>query len=140
CVVEDLNSANGVFVNQRRVSSAVLAPGDQLRLGDVELAYQAAGAAPARAGAWIEVGGQRYPISPAGMTIGRSRDNDVVVPDTRASRDHARIDYQQGSFVISDLGSANGVFVNGRRVQQHVLHDGDEVTIGDTRLHFRSDM
>ncbi|MBN1659114.1 MAG: FHA domain-containing protein [Anaerolineae bacterium] len=147
CLVEDLNSANGVFVNQRRVSSAVLAPGDQLRLGDVELAYQAAGtrtATPGRApaaavaGPWIEVGGRRYPLSPAGTTIGRSHDNDITIPDTRASRYHARIDLQQGAFVISDLGSANGVLVNGQRVQQQALHEGDEVTIGDTHLYFRA--
>jgi pSer/pThr/pTyr-binding forkhead associated (FHA) protein len=135
CAVEDLGSANGVFVNGRRVSRAVLSPGDQLRLGDVELMFQAAGAAQAQA--WLEIGASRHPLSAEGTSIGRSRDNDVHVADERASRRHARIELRQGFFVILDLDSVNGTFVNGQRVMRQALSNGDEILIGETRLRFR---
>jgi pSer/pThr/pTyr-binding forkhead associated (FHA) protein/subtilisin family serine protease len=134
CTVEDLGSANGVFVNGRRVSRTVLSPGDRLRLGDVEVTYEAAGAP--RASAWLELGTRRFPLA-AGVTLGRSRDNDVHLTDGRASRRHARIDVEQGVYVISDLGSANGTFVNGERIQRQALRSGDEIRIGDSRLFFR---
>ena len=135
CAVEDLGSANGLFVNGRRVSRALLSPGDRLRLGDVELTYQAAGAAQARA--WLEIGTGRYPLSSEHTSIGRSRDNDIHLVDERASRRHARIDLQQGVFVIFDLDSVNGTFVNGQRVQQQALSNGDEIRIGESCLRFR---
>ena len=134
CAVEDLGSANGLFVNGKRVSHAVLNPGDRLRLGDVDLTYQPAGASQARA--WLEVGTARYPLSLELTSIGRSRDNKIHLADERASRHHARIDMQQGTFVITDLDSANGTFVNGQRIQRHALRSGDEIRIGDTRLNF----
>jgi len=135
CTVEDLGSANGTFVNGRRVSRASLSPGDRLRLGDVELAYQA-GTAP-QGGAWLEEGGRRHALSPAGLVLGRSHDSDLVLADERASRQQARIQLQGDVWVISDLGSANGTFVNGERVRERVLRPGDEIRVGDTRLYFR---
>ena len=119
CAVEDLGSANGLFVNGKRVSHAVLNPGDRLRLGDVDLTYQPEGASQARA--WLEVGATRYPLSLERTSIGRSRDNNIHLTDERASRQHARIDMQQGTFVISDMDSANGTFVNGQRIQRDAL-------------------
>ena len=135
CAVEDLGSANGTYLNDRRVSRASLSAGDRLRLGDVELIYQAGAVQPA--GAWLEEGGRRHPLSLAGLSLGRSHENDVVLADDRASRHHARVDLQEGAWVILDLGSANGTFVNGERVRQQVLRPGDEIRIGDTLFHFR---
>jgi pSer/pThr/pTyr-binding forkhead associated (FHA) protein len=132
--VKDLGSANGIFVNGRRVSHAVLNPGDRLRLGDVELTYQPADASQAQA--WLEVGTTRHPLLLERTSIGRSRDNKIYLADKRASRHHARIDLQQGTFVLIDLDSANGTFVNGQRVQRQALRSGDEIRIGDTRLRF----
>jgi pSer/pThr/pTyr-binding forkhead associated (FHA) protein len=134
CTIEDLGSANGLFVNHRRVSRAMLSPGDRLRLGDVELTYRGAGPPPAQA--WLQVGADRVPLAPEGTTIGRSRDSNILLADDRVSRRHARIDLRQGVFVISDLGSANGTLVNGQRIQRQALRDGDEIRIGDTRLTF----
>ena len=133
--MEDLGSANGVFINGRRVSRAVLSPGDRLRLGDVELIYQATAAAQAQA--WLEIGASRYPLSAEHTSIGRSRDNDIHLADERASRHHARIELQQGVSVICDLGSVNGTFVNGQRVMRQALSNGDEIRIGESRLRFR---
>jgi pSer/pThr/pTyr-binding forkhead associated (FHA) protein/subtilisin family serine protease len=135
CTVQDLGSANGTFVNGRRVTRASLQAGDRLRFGDVELAYQAAGVLPASA--WLELGGRRHALPPAGLTLGRSHDSDLVVADDRASRHHARVDLREGVWVLTDVGSANGTFVNGERIQARALRPGDEIRIGDTHVTFR---
>lgn len=135
CTVEDLQSANGSFLNGHPVSRAVLTSGDRLRIGSVDMTYRAVEReAP---GAWLEFDGRRYAVTASGLTIGRSSENEVPVADRRVSRRHARIELRQGTAVIIDLDSANGTFVNGQRVQQHPLHDGDEIRIGDSRIAFR---
>lgn len=75
----------------------------------------------------------RESISLRGVqTIGRTPDNDIVVSDVLASRHHARVSTGQSGLVIADLNSVNGTFVNGRRVGQAQLTDGDVVTIGNS--------
>jgi adenylate cyclase len=56
--------------------------------------------------------------------------------DALVSQQHARLDYQAGQWVITDLDSRNGTFVNGQRVQSQVLRNGDEVQLGNTRMRF----
>jgi len=134
CTVTDLQSANGTFVNDRRVTQSTLSPGDRLRLGDVELTYRAAEARPGRA--WLEIGGARYPVPEDGLTVGRSTDNDLHLADGVVSRRHARIYLRGGAFTLTDLHSSNGTFVNGRRIRERPLRDGDEIRIGRTRMVF----
>ena len=64
--------------------------------------------------------------------IGRRTGSDIVLDDTTVSRRHALVLEREGAPVIADDRSLNGVFVNGRRVQESPLHHGDEVRIGDT--------
>ena len=135
CTVEDLQSSNGTFVNGKRVTRSILTPGDRLRLGDIELTYQGA-ADMARGGAWLETDGVRYPVHPGSVTIGRSSQNDLHLADEQVSRLHARVVLQGNTFVLTDLGSTNGTFVNERRIRQHPLRDGDEIRIGRSRLRF----
>ena len=71
-------------------------------------------------------------------TIGRLPESDVVLDDAGASRQHARIRNADGEFVLADLGSTNGTFVNEEPVRERVLEDGDRITIGETVLEFRS--
>ncbi|HET7496460.1 MAG TPA: DUF3662 and FHA domain-containing protein [Candidatus Limnocylindrales bacterium] len=68
----------------------------------------------------------------AGLTIGRSADNDLVLPDGRVSRHHARIVGRRGTLVYADLGSTNGSRVNGVAVGELVLGIGDRIEVGDT--------
>lgn len=72
-------------------------------------------------------------------TVGRSDDNNLVLPDRWISRNHAMIQVMEtGDFYLIDLGSRNGSFVNGRRVSVPVtLRDGDLLTFGQTELRFR---
>lgn len=71
-------------------------------------------------------------------TIGRSEDNNFVLPDRWISRNHAMLQYMEtGEFYLIDLGSRNGSFVNGRRVSIPVtLNNGDRLTFGQTELEF----
>jgi len=70
------------------------------------------------------------------MSIGRSRDNDIVVENLSVSRNHARIRRQNGKFILTDLNSANGTYVNGVRVSKtEIVHD-DIITIGKHKLCF----
>lgn len=70
------------------------------------------------------------------FTIGRRLGCDLVLSDPEASRTHARISAQDGTFVLEDLDSTNGTWVHGQRVRRHVLRSGDEIQIGQTRLRF----
>lgn len=67
--------------------------------------------------------------------IGRESDhNDIALDDRTISRQHARIRYEKGAFVIYDLASANGVFINGAQVQRRVLTHGDRIKLGQVML------
>ncbi len=69
------------------------------------------------------------------IQVGRIPGNDLVLRAGNVSRQHARFVYRDQRLVVSDLGSANGTYVNGRRIRQPtILRDGDEVWIGDYYL------
>jgi hypothetical protein len=68
------------------------------------------------------------------LRIGRASDNEVVLRDGRASRQHARIDARRGMLVLTDLGSTNGSWVNDRRVESIALGEGDRIRLGTTTL------
>ncbi|HSJ58111.1 MAG TPA: FHA domain-containing protein [Anaerolineae bacterium] len=72
----------------------------------------------------------RWTLDPPVTTIGRWHDNDVVVDDRWVSRYHARIVRRDDRYVVEDLDSKNGTFVNGQRIAAPVaLHDGDQVQV-----------
>jgi signal transduction histidine kinase len=79
---------------------------------------------------------------PDAAVLGRHPESFLCLPDTRVSRQHARILRRGMTFVIEDLQSSNGVIVQGTRLVPHLpttLHDGDEIRIGGTRMVFRDD-
>lgn len=71
------------------------------------------------------------------LTLGRARSNSIVLDDMLVSRHHARISADDHGLVIEDLGSRNGTFVNGRRVQSTRLHEGDRIGIGASTFEVR---
>ena len=73
------------------------------------------------------------------LTIGRDPSNDLVLPDAMVSRRHAVIEQRGNQFFLRDCSSANGSVVNGDRVSERGLRDGDLVAIGSMRLLFRED-
>jgi hypothetical protein len=97
-----------------------------------------------RAGrAVLEAEGKRHAIGTAGASIGRSRECDIVLADSNVSRKHAEIKPGPGGrWTVADLGSTNGVRVNGKGVpagQSQPLSSGDHVTIGTVDARFEVD-
>ena len=76
-------------------------------------------------------GPEIYPLDALPLTIGREPTNAIVLKDNSVSRMHARIDLAEGKVVIADLGSSNGIFVNGAKVTTFDLTDGDALEIGN---------
>ena len=77
--------------------------------------------------------GQEFPLTQAPITIGRQPDCTIVLADPQVSRQHATISYQAGRYIVQDLGSANGTFINERRVAApQALRDGDQLRLGNT--------
>ncbi len=73
------------------------------------------------------------------VRLGRSRSNAIVLSDGKVSRNHARLDPVRDTYILTDLGSANGTLVNGVRITQPVrLRDGDLINVGDTQLLFHT--
>ncbi|MEE2827052.1 MAG: FHA domain-containing protein [Planctomycetota bacterium] len=70
------------------------------------------------------------------VTVGREQTNSVQISDPEVSRRHAELHFQDDRFVVVDLGSSNGVFVNDVRVKRKILSAGDEVRMGGTTLLF----
>jgi hypothetical protein len=81
--------------------------------------------------------GRTFPLRFADITIGRALDNEVVLDSNDVSRHHVRIEPAGTLLRLIDLGSTNGTRVNGRRVSEHLLRDGDLVELGSTQLLFR---
>jgi pSer/pThr/pTyr-binding forkhead associated (FHA) protein len=82
--------------------------------------------------------GSSFEAGPVPLTIGRAEDNTLALPgDDFASGHHARIESQRDGVWIVDLGSTNGTFINGSRLDgRRKLREGDVVQIGDTELRF----
>ncbi len=96
--------------------------------------------APPRVRAWLvaTVGpsrGSSFPLPVEGATLGRLPENTIYIPDERLSREHARIDFRDGKFVLSDLGSRNGTAVNGSLLStSQPLNNGDTIELGSNTL------
>lgn len=72
----------------------------------------------------------RVELKPLPFKIGRQADNHLIVRDSRASRMHAQIILENGQYILEDAGSRHGVFVNGKRVERHPLHNSDRIEFG----------
>ncbi len=163
-VIEDLHSYNGVRVNGARIGAeTALDPGDQIQIGDYQLALQVDAAdgatlpeasAPAVADADTAMiaapgpparlvmitppaPGAEFALSSERTRIGRAEDLDIWVNHRSISREHAEIQKEpDGGLRLIDLGSANGVRVNGKDVQNALLGPGDVVELGQVRFRF----
>jgi len=84
--------------------------------------------------------GRRYVLSNLVTTIGRGPKNDVVVSSDAVSRQHARLERRGAEFVVSDMGSTNGTFINNERKRPNNsrLNRGDQIRVGDTVFKFLS--
>jgi len=77
---------------------------------------------------------RRVRIGPSGLMVGRAFKNDVVLSNSRVSKEHARLSVRDSSVVVTDLGSTCGTLMDGKPIQQAELSAGDEFTIGPFTL------
>jgi hypothetical protein len=94
---------------------------------------------PARNARLVSNDGRTYPLSVGSTVIGRGDQANLRLPDVGISRRHARLDFDGGQVVLTDLGSTNGTSVNGQRVSAVALNPGDMIQLGTTTLTFRVD-
>jgi pSer/pThr/pTyr-binding forkhead associated (FHA) protein len=80
-----------------------------------------------------------HPLTESVVNIGRRLENQLVIDDPRVSRNHAQLRAIKGRFVLFDLNSTGGTFVNGQRTSQTVLYPGDVISLAGVALIFGQD-
>ncbi|RIK05301.1 MAG: DUF2662 domain-containing protein [Acidobacteria bacterium] len=90
------------------------------------------------AGSIILPSNERVPLGDYVVTVGRQPDSTIVLADPNVSRRHAEVRPQGDGYVVVDLGSTNGTRVNGVRVTEQRLADGDQLTFGNTQMYFQA--
>jgi hypothetical protein len=95
-----------------------------------------------RARAYLEVNGTRHPLQPPGLVVGRGTEADLRINDPGVSRRHVQFGVNESAAAgvaidVQDLGSTNGMLVDGHRVASAPLRDGSEVKVGRTTLTVR---
>ncbi|HEU5082376.1 MAG TPA: DUF3662 and FHA domain-containing protein [Acidimicrobiales bacterium] len=90
------------------------------------------------AGSLVLPSGERFVLGDTVVSIGRLPESTLVLEDPNVSRQHAEIRPSGNGFVLADLGSTNGSKVNGIKVSERVLQDGDELTFGSTSFRFEA--
>lgn len=80
-------------------------------------------------GAYLVFNAQLFPISKSITKIGRKLDNDLVLQDTTISRNHAEIHFSENQFILKDLGSSGGTFLNNRKISEGILFSGDIILL-----------
>jgi hypothetical protein len=95
-----------------------------------------AGSPAANTRRWIEINGARHQITRSTLVLGRSTEADVRVDDPGVSRRHAEIRVGTPS-VVQDLGSTNGIVVDGQHTQRATLRDGSRIVVGSTTIVYR---
>lgn len=147
--VKDLGSSSGTLVNGQRAVEAKLAAGDRIDAGDMKLEFamrftdtgdtaRKVKVSVVDAPAAAATGGPlpKVALTKDRVVIGRGAECDLVLASPVISRKHAAIVKAGGKVTLEDLGSPNGVFVNGRLVKSAALAKGDRIRIGPYVLTF----
>jgi len=153
-IVEDLGSYNGVSLNGERIDEkAELAAGDQLAIGDYDLAYQSDVAPKVRTTPSPKskseppprlvvlsdpAAGAEFSLSKPALRIGRDERLDIWINHRSISHEHAEVQLKDGLVTVFDLDSANGMRINGIRASRAVLEAGDVLELGEVRFRFLS--
>jgi hypothetical protein len=95
-----------------------------------------------RARAYVEVNGTRHPLQPPSLVVGRGTEADLRINDPGVSRRHVEFEVEESAeggvtITVQDLGSTNGVLVDGHRVARAPLREGSEVRVGRTTMTVR---
>src|SRR3712207_1291773 len=112
---------------------------DGMRTGAFQItARMKQGAGGAGAGSLVLPTGDRVPLGEHVIAVGRLPESNIVLADPNVSRAHAEIRPRGAGYVLVDLGSTNGTRVNGVRISEHELADGDDIAFGNTRMRFEA--
>ncbi len=82
-------------------------------------------------------GADLFPLNRPVISIGRRIDNALVINDPRVSRSHAEVRCFRGRFVVFDMGSSGGTYVNGKRIAHTIVYDGDIISLAGVQVVFR---
>ena len=82
---------------------------------------------------------KEIPLRKPQLSVGRAPDNDVVIDNLAVSGHHAKLLVEEGRFLVEDLSSMNGTFLNNQRIRRSPLKDGDEILIGKHCLVFQDE-
>jgi hypothetical protein len=85
-------------------------------------------------------GVKEFPLKKPVVNVGRRLDNDLVIDDPRVSRHHAQLRAIKGRYVLFDLNSSGGTFINGQRTSQTVLYPGDVISLAGVSMIFGQDI
>jgi pSer/pThr/pTyr-binding forkhead associated (FHA) protein len=151
-ILEDLGSYNGITVNGERIDAkAELTAGDQLGIGDYDLAFQADVVAtantipspkpksqpPPRLVVLSEpAAGAEFTLTKPALRIGRDERLDIWINHKSISHEHAEVQVGDGKVTVFDLESANGMRVNGVGASRAILEAGDVLELGEVRFRF----
>jgi pSer/pThr/pTyr-binding forkhead associated (FHA) protein len=151
-VVEDLGSSNGIYFDGRRTREHVVADGHYLFIDPFVLEFRVKHVDPVvlsprptvtmrKAPRIVRMTDEpkapnAVPLDRDVVSIGRGSDRAVRLKDLACSRNHAEIQRLGARWILRDLESANGTWVNGKRVVETSLEDGDELRIGATLFRF----
>ncbi len=133
---DDTYSANDISV----IASHTLESVEDTKGMVVDSEKPVAGAEPLPENAFLIVEGVKvFPLKEAVVNIGRRLENHLVIDDPRISRNHAQLRAINGRYVLFDLNSTGGTFVNGQRTSQTVLYPGDVISLAGVALIFGQD-
>jgi len=131
---EGLSLNDARIVASHRIESMAETNATPLDTGGLE----DSGALPENAFLIVE-GVKVFPLKLPVVNIGRRLDNQLIIDDPRVSRNHAQLRAIKGRFVVFDLNSTGGTFVNGQRASQVVLYPGDVISLAGVALIFGQD-
>lgn len=128
--LRDLGGSSGTFLNDRRIASeASIQPGETFWLaGKIAVRLLGDGKPPSNGKSRLVA------VSSGIVTIGRDRSNTVSLDSPQVSRVHARAELTERGWLLSDLASTNGTFVNGKAITRGLVTPGDRVTVGPYAL------
>jgi len=149
--VSDLGSFNGTYLNGELLGDTrPLEHDDQLQIGPVGFRFELASVPEEKPRSTLIVpesslqaslithDGTRFELNKDKNTIGRGQGWDICIHDRAVSRPHAEISRQEDSFILTDLGSANGTIINGQLISEpKTLADGDMILFGEHPLVFK---
>ncbi|MDD3627349.1 MAG: FHA domain-containing protein [bacterium] len=161
-IFEDLDTENGCYMQGNKIMKHLLSNNDEVEIANFVIVFsEAAGYDDETETSIItafekeditKLGkpyllsrnpgseGKRYPIEKLNVTVGRSQGADIIVVDTTVSRKHAQIEYKDGHYILTDLNSSNGTFVNGEKIEIKIINFGDLVQFGEMKFVFSGEL